>query len=187
MVLHGHLSRHMTPLVTYRKAIVALRIQCEGLPSSSLCKQQAYKRIVDSHCFGGKRTKFSSTDIVTMHQEAHNKLQEYNESIAEGKRVTIYSQIDEEENHHVILKELVDHKSYGSAVKVDNSYIVSKNGTNWTRRLTTEGWKLLVEWRDGSVSWEPLKDLKESSPLQVAEYAVVANKIIEELAFGTVS
>jgi hypothetical protein len=33
--------------------------------------------------------------------------------------------------------------------------------------------------KDGLTSWVPLKDLKESFPVQVAEYAMV-NKILEE-------
>ena len=32
-------------------------------------------------------------------------------------------------------------------------------------RKTTVGWKLLVKWADGSKSWIPLKDLKESHPI----------------------
>jgi hypothetical protein len=49
--------------------------------------------------------------------------------------------------------------------------------------LTTKGWKLLVSWKDGSSSWVPLKDLKDSFPVEVAEYAMV-NKILEEPAFA---
>ena len=33
------------------------------------------------------------------------------------------------------------------------------------------GWKLLVRWRDGSETWIPLKDLKESHLIEVAEFA----------------
>ena len=40
-----------------------------------------------------------------------------------------------------------------------------------------------MSWKDGSTSWVPLKDLKESNPVKVAEYAVV-NKILEEPAFA---
>ncbi len=36
----------------------------------------------------------------------------------------------------------------------------------------TRGGKLLVAWLDGSTDWIPLKDLKESNPVEVAEYAV---------------
>jgi hypothetical protein len=49
--------------------------------------------------------------------------------------------------------------------------------------MTTKGWKLLVGWKDGTTDWLPLKDLKESYPVQVAEYTVV-NKIAEQQAFA---
>ena len=41
-----------------------------------------------------------------------------------------------------------------------------------------------MQWRkDGSISWENLKDLKASKPVEeVAEYAV-ANRLVEEPAF----
>jgi hypothetical protein len=45
-----------------------------------------------------------------------------------------------------------------------------KNGRRRQKR-TTAGWDLEVEWKDGSTSWLPLKTLKESNPIQVAEYA----------------
>jgi hypothetical protein len=80
------------------------------------------------------------------------------------------------------MKEIVDHRSDGSAVPVDDAYYVDPNGRK-TRRMTTKGWKLLVKWKDGSTDWLPLKDLKESYPVQVAEYAVV-NKIAEQPAFA---
>lgn len=40
-----------------------------------------------------------------------------------------------------------------------------------------------VEWKDGTTSWLPLKDLKDSNPIELAEYAV-ANKVSEEPAFA---
>ena len=48
--------------------------------------------------------------------------------------------------------------------------------------MTTRCWSIKVEWKDGSVSWVPLKDLKASNPVELAEYAV-ANNIEEEPAF----
>ena len=48
---------------------------------------------------------------------------------------------------------------------------------------TTKGWYLLCLWKDGSTMWSPLKDLKESNPVDIAEY-VVGNGISEESAFA---
>jgi hypothetical protein len=49
-------------------------------------------------------------------------------------------------------------------------------------KKTTAGWKLQVEFSDGSTDWIPLKDLKNSNPIQLAEYAIL-NKIDDEPAF----
>jgi Reverse transcriptase (RNA-dependent DNA polymerase) len=93
----------------------------------------------------------------------------------------LYSQVDSEGNSYSILDEIVDHKSDGTAVSKDDGYDVAKDKTPRPKR-TTRGWKLPVSWKDGSMSWVPLKDMKEAYPVQVAEYAV-ANKILEEPAF----
>ena len=42
---------------------------------------------------------------------------------------------------------------------------------NLHRKSKTFGWKLLVEFKDGSVDWVPLNDLKQSNPVDMAEYA----------------
>jgi hypothetical protein len=94
----------------------------------------------------------------------------------------LYSQVDSEGNSYSVLNEIVDHKSDRTAVMKDDGYEVTKDGLEHPKQ-TTRGWKLLVNWKDGSTSWVPLKDMKESYPVQVAEYAVV-NKILEEPAFA---
>jgi hypothetical protein len=50
-----------------------------------------------------------------------------------------------------------------------------KHGRNKQVRKTTKGWNLCVEWKDGTTCWERLVDLKESNPVEVAEYAVANN------------
>ena len=45
------------------------------------------------------------------------------------------------------------------------------------------GWKLLVKWSDGLESWVPLKDMKESHPVEVADFAK-ARGIADEPAFS---
>jgi hypothetical protein len=46
------------------------------------------------------------------------------------------------------------------------------HGSNKQVRKTTIGWNLCVEWKDGTTSWERLFNIKESNPVEVAEYAV---------------
>ena len=70
----------------------------------------------------------------------------------------------------------------GRAVPISEGYVINKNGSK-SRRHTTKGWYFEVQWKDGMSSWVPLKELKESNPLQVAEYAETA-EIINEPAFA---
>ena len=42
---------------------------------------------------------------------------------------------------------------------------------------------MCVNWRDGTSTWERLADLKESNPIELAEYAV-AQDIAHQLAFA---
>ena len=50
-------------------------------------------------------------------------------------------------------------------------------------RRSTEAWKLYVQWRDGSMSWKALTDLKELHPLEALEYNV-AQEIDHNPAFN---
>ena len=47
---------------------------------------------------------------------------------------------------------------------------VTLHGKTYKER-TTRGWQLCIEWKDKSTSWERLSDMKESYPVEVAEYA----------------
>jgi hypothetical protein len=46
-----------------------------------------------------------------------------------------------------------------------------KHGSNKKVRKTTKGWHLCVEWKYRTTSWERLVGLKESNPVEVAEYS----------------
>ena len=92
----------------------------------------------------------------------------------------IYEQLNDEGNRYRIIDQIIDHKKDGSAITSSNGTIML-NGREHKKR-TTRGWSLCVQWKDGSSSWEHLKDLKESNPLEVAEYAI-ANQIDKEPAF----
>ena len=63
----------------------------------------------------------------------------------------------------------------------EDAFIIMKNGVK-QRRETTQGWKLLCQWKDGSTNWVALKDMKHSYPVRVAEYAI-SNRIADEPAF----
>jgi hypothetical protein len=85
----------------------------------------------------------------------------------------MYAQCDAEGNQFNLMDGIVGHKTDGNAVEPADMY--SKHGSNKQVRKTTVGWHLCVEWKNGSTSWERLADLKESSPVEVAEYAIGKN------------
>jgi len=76
---------------------------------------------------------------------------------------------------------IIDHQVDKSKAVAKEDAFFEKNNRKY-RRKTTAGWKLCVQWKDGSTSWLPLSDVKESYPVEVAEYAV-ASQIDDEPAF----
>lgn len=56
-------------------------------------------------------------------------------------------------------------------------YIKTRSGKRRMRH-TTAGWGLLVEWKDKSMQWIPLKVSKHSNPLEMAEYAISRNVLV---------
>jgi hypothetical protein len=93
----------------------------------------------------------------------------------------LYSQVDDDGLQYLIVDCIIDHKKDGSAIAADDGLVMV--GNRLVPRRTTKGWKLCVQWKDGSTCWESLRDLKESNPIEVAEYAI-ANKLVSEPAFN---
>ena len=60
--------------------------------------------------------------------------------------------------------------------------MTTSSGTqSWV--TTTKGCEVNLKWKEGSAIWKKLKDIKESYPVKLAEYAV-ENRISEEPAFA---
>ena len=94
----------------------------------------------------------------------------------------VFAQVDQDGNRQVLLDEIIDYCTTCKEVKQQDAFITTRTGTK-RRHETTIGWELLVQWKDGSMNWIALKDLKESYPVQVAEYSAGA-RILMELAFA---
>ena len=95
----------------------------------------------------------------------------------------ILSQVDQEGHRQMMLDEIIDHRANDAAVKKENGYIVNPRYNTKRRKMTTKGWEICVQWKDGSTSWIALKDIKNSYPIEVARYAI-SNKIDDEPAFA---
>ena len=81
-----------------------------------------------------------------------------------------------------MLDDIIDFCRDDIAVDKEDAFVIMHNGVKHCK-LTTQGWQLLCQWKDGSTNWVALKDMKNSYPVQVADYAV-ANQINDEPAFA---
>lgn len=94
----------------------------------------------------------------------------------------MYAQVDADGHHHTLLDSIIDYEKTTSAVDRDDAYITTRQGRRRLRQ-TTQGWNLLIAWKDGSEQWVPMKSVKECNPVEVAEFAV-ARGIDREPAFA---
>jgi hypothetical protein len=83
----------------------------------------------------------------------------------------MYVQCDPDGNQYVLLDSIIDHRRLVTAITPSDQKVVRPDGLTYMKRSTI-GWQVCCQWKDGSTSWENLADLKESHPLETAEYAV---------------
>ncbi|KAL7525879.1 hypothetical protein ACHAXR_001197, partial [Thalassiosira sp. AJA248-18] len=93
----------------------------------------------------------------------------------------LWSQCDTEGHQFTVFREIIDHRKNARAIPISNGFEIGSNGHRKPKK-TTVGWDILVEFNDGSSDWVPLKEVKESNPIELAEYAF-ANRLQEEPAF----
>ena len=79
----------------------------------------------------------------------------------------MFSQIDDKGNHFQLLSKITYHKSDGNTISISDGFTKSINGNNVPNN-TTAGWKLQVEWNDGSIVWVPLKYIKASNWIELS-------------------
>ena len=88
-------------------------------------------------------------------------------------------QIDADGYHIQILDGIQDQSKDKQSSDKEDRWIVSKLGR---RSMQQTNVKFRVKWKDGTVTWIYLKDLKESNTIEVAEY-VTARGIQDEPDF----
>ena len=94
----------------------------------------------------------------------------------------LYAHVDDQGRSHALVHSITDHRKDEEAVLIDDGFYKTNSGAS-KRKITTKGWQIQVTWKDGTSSWVPLSDLKESSPIELAEYAV-SRDIHQEPAFA---
>ena len=150
-----------------------------GEESQTLCK--VLRRSVDQE---GKTTGVYDNDpaLSTMIYDVKfpdGAVKQYGANVIAQN---VLEQVEDDGHFTVKLKQIVDHRREGNAVSKEQRYITMRDGQRKLRQSTV-GWKFLVEFTDGKKQWIALKDLKESNPVDAAEY-VAARKLDDEVAFA---
>eukprot|EP00804_Cyclotella_cryptica_P004620 CCRYP_006942-RA/>CCRYP_006942-RA protein AED:0.23 eAED:0.23 QI:0/-1/0/1/-1/1/1/0/675 len=94
----------------------------------------------------------------------------------------VYAQCDADGNQYILLDAIVDYHKDPSVAVARDDQVTIVDGKKIIK-CSTRGWELCCEWKDSSTSRQKLSDLKESHPLQVAEFAFAA-QIADEPAFN---
>jgi len=81
----------------------------------------------------------------------------------------MFAQIGDDGNRFVLLDSIVNHRTDGTELQHDDAFVTSRNGGK-RRKMTTKEWEILLQWKDGSTTWEKMKDVKNAYPVQLAEY-----------------
>ncbi len=84
---------------------------------------------------------------------------------------SMYAQCNPDGNEYVLLDSIIDYRRLDTATKLSDQTVVRNSGQTFKQRNTI-GWQLCCQWKDGSTSWEQISDLKESHPVQTAEFAL---------------
>ena len=86
----------------------------------------------------------------------------------------LLAQVDDEGYFLQLLDAITDYRKDGMAVEKQETYGKTCAGNHCLCK-TTCGWHLQVLWKDRSTAWIPLKEIKESHPVETAEFAVTRN------------
>ena len=80
----------------------------------------------------------------------------------------LFTQVDDQGRSEALFHRIMDHRVTEDAVTSENGWIILPNGIK-KRKVTTKGWDIFIEWKDGSSSWLPLSEVKKSNPIELAE------------------
>ena len=129
--------------------------------------------------------------IGTAHQNLILDTRMYEVKYADGYKQALaaniiaknmFASVDKEGHRHLLIDSIVDVRKTRDAVSREDAFVKSHNGVQH-RKETTKGWEVLICWKDGSTTWNKLKDVKDSYPVQLAEFSIQQG-IQDEPAFA---
>jgi hypothetical protein len=98
--------------------------------------------------------------------------------------LNMLSQADHEGKNISLMRDIIDYeRDEAMAVPIKDKYLTTRSGQRRLRE-TTQGWSLLVNWKDGTEFWVKLAELKDSNPIELPAFAK-AGGIADELTFAS--
>ena len=85
---------------------------------------------------------------------------------------SMYAQCEPDGNQYGMFYLIVDFRRSSTTLCYADQKFLKADGRSFMRR-TTAGWQLCIQWKDGTTSWERLSDLKQSHPIDCAEYTIL--------------
>lgn len=137
------------------------------------------KRDAEGNKIGQRHANPSFDTRAYLLEMQDGSIQEYTANIL---ALNLHSQIDDEGRQYDVFEEICDHKRDSCALIMAQGTRRRPNGDPMPVK-TTKGWKLQVRFKGGRTSWLTLRQLKDSNPLETAEYAIAAG-IDKEPAFA---
>lgn len=89
--------------------------------------------------------------------------------------------MDEEGHSHFLLGSIIGNLITGEELKNEDDFIVTNNGVK-RRFQTSKGYHINILWKDCSKKWINMNYVKESFPIQFAEYSR-ENELSDEKEF----
>lgn len=83
----------------------------------------------------------------------------------------LYSQVNEHGQQELLFREIVNHRNAPNFEHGPEA-MLTRHGQHWKIPKTTKGVEIQVRFRDESLTWLPMNEVRQSNPIELAEYAV---------------
>jgi hypothetical protein len=94
----------------------------------------------------------------------------------------IYNQVDDNGFQESLFTDIIGHRKNDNEAMSDEDFSTLESGHNPAHARTPKGWDICIQWQDGTSSWHPLNEIKNSFPTHLAEYAL-KHKLQDEPLF----
>ena len=82
----------------------------------------------------------------------------------------LLAQVDYKEHCQLLLYKIINHTWDVNSIEREYAFTKTTNGIK-QRKMTIASWQLYIQWKYGSKYWVALKQINQSYPVELADYA----------------